>query len=218
MIRKGRALTLLLFSINRFMNSDIRRYLTLVENSTTPLIVVDVQPEYSSHIRFAPKLMSFINQHKGPVLMFINAEETQVSNDTRSDCVEYWLDNGLDEEKLYQLRVVDKGYGHFRAWMDFVSEETIVRVARFMIENRIEDSRDIEMETGTTLEQLMGADYNPDCEHDPLFLNWVDFDLLRQMRGAMLCGGGRDECLAEVRIMLDILDIPHTLLSEFIYG
>jgi hypothetical protein len=99
-----------------------------------------------------------------------------------------------------------------------VGEDAIMKVAQFMIQHNIEDSRDIEAETGTTLQELMGEDYNPDCEHDPLIVNWLDYDLMRMMDGAMICGGGFNECLAEVRIMLEVLGVRYTLLQHFVYG
>lgn len=34
----------------------------------------------------------------------------------------------------------------------------------------------------------------------------------------MICGGARDECLAEVMLMLDILGMPFEPLSNTIYG
>jgi len=33
----------------------------------------------------------------------------------------------------------------------------------------------------------------------------------------LLVGGGRDECLREVQLLLEILDIPYTTFSPFVY-
>jgi hypothetical protein len=203
----------------KYRMHSIRRYMMILnEAENVPLIVVDVQPAYAAHIIFpVHTLMEFINQHGGQILMFVNAEDTGVTDDTKGDIIEFWVENGLNEDLIDNLLIVDKGYAYMRAWMDFVSEDVIIRVARTMIQHDITDSRQFEEDEGIPLEKIMGQDYDERCEGDPLIINWVDFDTLRRFGKGYLCGGGRNECLAEVRLMMDILAIPYRLLEKFIY-
>jgi hypothetical protein len=102
--------------------------------------------------------------------------------------------------------------------MDYLSDpETILRVRRFMLQHGVQDSRDIEEKTGQSLEAAMGNDDDPACENDPLYMGWLEAETLARFPNPMVCCGGRQECLAEVLLLLDMLNISYTPLPQFIY-
>lgn len=140
----------------------------LTEGLNYPIIVVDVQPEYSGindgdeNPVFA-EIIQFVNNQTGPVLMFVNAEDQGLSGDTVQDIQQYWNDTVCPEEERYsydeetdeyientdcpsinwnRFSIVDKGYGYLRGWMDTgVPDSTIIKVIREMYQQKVSDSR-----------------------------------------------------------------------------
>jgi len=191
----------------------------LDELNYRPLVVVDVQPAYKSYCdHIVQPLMKYINRYRGPILMLVNAEESGVSDDHKDDIIYYWIENGLNEKKLDYLNITDKGFGFLRAWMDLTTEENIIKIGQFMISRNLTDNREIEERGISTLEELLGDEYEESLEGDPLILNWLDWNLIRsQYNGSQLCGGGRYECLREVELMFKILRVKYTILEKFVY-
>lgn len=185
-----------------------------------PLIVVDVQPAYESWVvrKFPPMyLAEFMNRHNGPILMFVNAEQEGMTEDTKNSIYYWWIDNGMDPDvwERSNFTYYDKGYGYMRSWMDYGKDpSTIIRTIRYMFQKKVWDSRDIDPEE---LEEVVGPEWNPWMEDDPLFVNWVGIDLLRRHSG-YICGGGRHECLREVTLMMNAFNIKYKMLERFVYG
>jgi len=73
------------------------------EGLNHPCIVVDVQPEYSgmhdgNENAIFPRTIEFVNKQKGPVLMFVNAEDQGLTGDTIQDIKLYWEDTIRGED------------------------------------------------------------------------------------------------------------------------
>ncbi|MBL6077727.1 hypothetical protein JMJ56_06895 [Belnapia sp. T18] len=58
---------------------------------------------------------------------------------------------------------------------------------------------------------------DPACEDDRLYLGWLEPQTLACFPNPLVCGGARQECVAEVLLMLNILSISYTPLEQFIY-
>jgi len=77
----------------------------IVEGRAHPVIVVDVQPEYSGMMdgdenSVFTEIINFVNQQTGPVLMFVNAEDQGLSGDTINDIQTYWEETvGFDDDE-----------------------------------------------------------------------------------------------------------------------
>lgn len=197
--------------------SDLRQPLT--EGSTTPIIIVDVQPAYANAIDFnVSELANLMNWHRGKILMFANAEVEGLTQDTQDDIYFWWTEQGMDSDvwERPNFTYFDKGYGYLRSWMDEeISPAAIIRTIRYMFQKREHDSREIPPEE---LAQVVGEDEWQDwMVDDPLITNWVGIDLLHQHRG-FICGGGRNECLREVTLMMNAFNLKYKLMSRFIYG
>ena len=197
------------------------------------VIVVDIQPEYANGIRFdIGEFSDFLCQmlergkrvlyfHNGPDLGMSNADQIKqyLLNYDEEEMYDY--DDEYDdyatkpevEEKMYALNNItfyDKGYGFFRGWMDSgIDESIIIRAVREMIMRRVNDSRELPEEV---LEDL-----GVDGMSDDINLPHIDIGQLRQFSGAFLCGGGVNECLREVQLLMSALNIRTTVMSQFTF-
>jgi molybdopterin converting factor small subunit len=61
----------------------------------------------------------------------------------------------------------------------------------------------------------------PDLEDfgfdDSINLPDISMSVLKKFKGSYLIGGGKTECLAEVKLLMDTLNINYTLVKNFIY-
>jgi len=218
----------------------------ITEGKNHPIIVVDVQPEYSGihdgdENPVFEEIIHFVNNQTGPVLMFVNAEETGIAMDTKQDIKMYWEDTicGIkseedryeydeeyddyvrkecDEINWQRFDVVDKGYGYFRSWMDHgVDEHKIIQVIRLMYQQKVQDSRDLfggenTEEYNQYMMQLLG-----ETPSDIISVNWTSVAQLRKFNGAYIVGGGRDECLREVELLMNAFNIKYKRIDELVY-
>ena len=185
----------------------------LVEYASKSTIVVDVQPAYEKYIRFdMDKFSDFLNKQKS-ILYFFNGPD--LGNEAEMD-VMYWLmDYGVDDDTIDRIKFIDKGYGFFRNWMDVgVGESTIQKAIIHMVKNRKYDSRDIDEDEW--LEMFPELE-NYDVLDDGIYLPDISIGKLKNWSGSYLCGGGKDECLKEVQLLMNAFNIKYKLVREFIY-
>lgn len=133
------------------------------------------------------------------------------SNDILNFIIEEGLD--YDEEKVDKLPYMtfyEKGYAFYRDMMDSgYSSDDIIKLIKFMIENKYKTSEDLSEEEW---EELDIEDPSP----NRIFIPGVLTEL-KKYNNIVLCGGGRDECLKEIEICLDVLGKPYKLLNKFVY-
>jgi hypothetical protein len=203
------------------------------EGRAHPVIVVDVQPAYCNN-PVCLRIIDFVQAQTGPVLMFVNAEDQGLTEDTVSDVQQWWEEQagGEWDDKTEQyisainwdrFTVVDKGYGYFRAWMDSgIDPSAIIRTIRLLYQNRMHDSRQLfggedsdTYEAG--MQDLLGTSYNPSMLSDPLSVNWTSVVQLRRFNGAYLVGGGREECLREVELLMNAFNIRYRRVDRLVY-
>ena len=53
---------------------------------------------------------------------------------------------------------------------------------------------------------------------DPLIVNWVSVGQLRKFNGAYIMGGGRNECLREVELLMNAFNIKYKRIDSLVYG
>jgi len=188
------------------------------------MIVIDVQPFYHNHHKhIVPRLIEHVNQMTGDVLWFHNGCNVGIE-DTVHEQKMYLLENGMDEDRLDEITFVEKDYAFFRGWMDNgIDEDIIIAAGKYMYKNRINDSRDLEVEDFVKF--LPRPERDTFTDEDELYknedaLHWPDIDInkLKRYNNAYLVGGGRDECLEEMRLLLEMVGMKYKLLNEFIYG
>ena len=214
-------------------------FAVLAEGRNQPVICVDVQPEYSGHLDgdenpVFEHIIKFVVGQTGPVLMFVNAEDQGLSGDTVADVKLYWEDTVRGEEwnpddwnpdpiDWNRFKIVDKGYGYLRSWMDQgVSPAAIIKTIREMYQQRVNDSRHLfggegpEYEEG--IQKLLGWEYQPWMLEDGIFTEWTSIAELRRFSGAYIVGGGRNECLREVEILMSAFNIKYKRIDSLVYG
>ena len=210
------------------------------EGKNHPVICVDVQPEYSGmndgdEDPTFVEIINFVADQTGPVLMFVNAEDQGMTRDTVSDIQVYWNDTLCDADWEYdeetdehimpdckkemdwnRVQIVDKGYGYFRMWMDEgVSPKSIIRVIRYMYQNNHDSSEEIDHEI---LKQLVQESEFETCIGDDLYINWTSVAQLKKFNGAYIVGGGREECLREVELLMSAFNIKYKRIDSLVYG
>lgn len=218
----------------------------ITEGLAHPIICVDVQPEYSGindgcEGGLFDEIIQFVCKQTGPVLFFVNAEDQGLSGDTIQDIQLYWDDTigtpgeeGEDENGEYyyseptspidwrRFTIVDKGFGYLRAWMDRgVPDNIIVQTIREMYRQKVQDTRDLEfpgnMQERTPMQsQIMGA--IEEMDGDPMSVGWTSVAQLKRFNGAYLVGGGRQECLREVELLMNAFNIRYKRVDSLVYG
>jgi hypothetical protein len=53
---------------------------------------------------------------------------------------------------------------------------------------------------------------------DPLIVGWVAMDQLKRYNNCYLIGGGRQECLKEVALLMNAFNIKYKMIDDLIYG
>lgn len=218
----------------------------LTEGLSHPIICVDVQPEYSGmndgdENPLFTEIINFVVKSTGPVLMFVNAERDGVSGDTVQGIKQYWEDTICPEDERYsyddetdeytenpncptinwsRFQIADKGYGYLRAWMDRgVEVSTIIATIREMYQQKVNDSRQLQFppfNRRTTQQSLiMGA--IEEMGDDPLITEWTSIAQLKRFSGAYIVGGGREECLREVEILMSAFNVKYKRIDSLVY-
>ncbi len=199
----------------------------LFEGKNTPCIVVDVQPAYvkiphgygDTNENMFKKMAQFLNKQTGPILMFVNADDQQMTEDSIPDIKLYWEEE-LEFENWSRVTIDDKGYGYLRAWMDGgVKDSDIIKTIRLMYQNKFTDSRQL-FSDAEDYEQAMQQFIPGDYENwdDAISVEWTSVSQLKRFSGAYIMGGAREECLKEVELLMSAFNIKYKEISEFIYG
>lgn len=205
----------------------------LNEGKSHPIICVDVQPEYANfgnNKRKCEEIINFVTSSTGPVLMFVNAEETGVSSDTIYDVKQYWEETvgyEYDEENdeyiepidWSRYKIVDKGFGYLRPWMDEgVDDASIIKTIRALYQYKFSDSRQlIDVNGQNILQDMLGENYRDWMEDMPISVEWISVTLLKQFNGAYIVGGGKDQCLREVELIMNAFNIKYKRISSLVY-
>jgi len=201
------------------------RYHNLLEGQNSRCIVVDVQPIYTglydgNELTWIDELMQWLNR-QGPILMFVNADDTGMTDESIGEIQQYWEDSGFDPGNWNRTEVVDKGYGYFRAWMDEgVPDNVIIKVIRLMYQQKVTDSRELfdGDESDDYVEKMTQLGVPEEMLDDGLSVEWTSVAQLKKYNGAYLMGGGREECLKEVQLLMNAFNIKYKLVQDFIYG
>lgn len=187
------------------------------------LCVVDIQPEYKSGFSyFLQDFISFLNENYDSLsnlTFFYNGHDT-LGMISESDYKWWWVENGLDERIIDEAIFYDKGYAFFRYCIDSgINDNQISNLIKFMIDNNINDSRDLTKEFWDNFIESYGdedirglLEISDDCISIP--------DLMDELKGynnIIVCGGGVDECLKEVEIALNALNKNYTVLTKYTY-
>lgn len=178
---------------------------------TTGLLVVDVQPMYDSSCGWmAKKVAQRINNTVKPVsIVWVGAGMT---DDTEDDVREYLRAHGARPGRLAQANFVEKDFGFFRPWMDYgVDRDDIVKVGSYMMQHGISSSEDVD------LDALYQGDVPDVPRADRLSRPWFESRRLLSLDEFETCGGGSEQCLAEMELWLEMQRKPFRRLDSMVY-
>jgi len=204
------------------------------------LIIVDIQPAYQDSCNyFMDDFIESIANFEGQILYLYNGEnmgfedEDQLrswlidkamflyedQNEYNEDTDEYSQSPQLLKfiEKLDEINFVEKEYGFIRDTLDAGYKEDTLEIVKYLLSNDITDIRDVPEED---LEQLnIDEKLKNDLLKENLSITLPSFDhnILINWNRATLIGGGRNECLLEIEIMMKAMNLQYSTFDEFIY-
>lgn len=205
---------------------SLQKLLSEQSFSGKTFISVDIQPEYESSFGFKTyQFTSFLSEiyvSVNRILFLYNGADT-LGMISENDYKIWLMENELSEEILESAVFYDKGYAFFRYCMDSgIDEDSVANFVRFMYENDIRDSRDLDRSVWAKyLRQYRRTDKkevydllktSEDTIHIPDLM-----DFLKRYNDIVLTGGGVNECLKEVEIALKALNKPYSVYSKFTY-
>ena len=187
--------------------------------SGSKLIVVDIQPAYEKECkRFKNKFFEDLINFNGKVLYLFNGPDMGYNDD--KNVIEDWIreETGEWEIDLSNIEFIEKEYGFFCDIMDSgYDESNIIDLVGWMIDNDKYDVRDI---SEKDLKNIINDEYLiHEILNERIFLSLpqFDIDILKRFNGASICGGGRNECLAEIQILLEAMRIKTKVINKYVY-
>jgi hypothetical protein len=211
----------------------INKYLQFIKESksTNTIINVDIQPEYEKYAREKGfnihKWVNYVNEkyESGNKIIFLYNGHDTLDMVTEYDYKNWLIDLGLNEDIIDQAIFYDKGYAFFRYCIDSnIDKNSIADIVRFMYQNNITDSRDINSNFWNKFRKEYPDDYYSTGELRNLLENSSDMisipelmDFIKKYSDIILLGGGIDECLKEVEIALIALNKSYEVEHDFTY-
>ncbi len=193
----------------------------LTEANRQSVILVDFQPAYDSdnwgYREALENTIQYLNEKRpSQITVFFNGADVGIE-DTQHDVAYHYMEYGLEEDIVDSFNMIEKGYAFLRGWMDQgVQEDMIIKTVRYMVSNRMYDSRDIEEEV---LEELSNGQYDiDDLMTDHIYIPDISLKMLKQLSGSLIGGGGKHECLKEITLMMNAFNIKYKMVQDWIYG
>ena len=197
----------------------------LLEANRNKIILVDFQPAYLGggygHDEALSNTVDSLNKmNPTDILVFYNGEDVGIE-DTADEVRVMYIEAGLDEDIASRMEMREKSYAWLRNFMDEgMDASIIIAIIRYMVMNRINDSRDIEPETMT---QIIGEDNYKEWEHlieggDMISIPDIAINELKSLSGALIGGGGKHECLKEIQLLMNAFNIKYKQVEAWMYG
>jgi hypothetical protein len=182
------------------------------ESASKRLIIVDVQPSYAKVIPWIKEFPQFVDQYS-EILTLYNGPDLGMEN--KSEIAKFYWRNGMKKETIYRMKWFQKNYAFFRDLMDQCwLREYIVKIARYMLRNKINDIRQLSKEDVKKINvpDLLYNELEKYGFYIPDLANYI-----RKWNGADICGGGFHECLDEVMILADAMRLKFNIIHKFTY-
>lgn len=202
----------------------LKTILDEIKKMPNDLIIVDVQPAHSSAFKntFIQNFSSYLNEYSFKTITYLyNGSEIGYTDD-KFNLIEWLVDElGVNEYVVEKIYFYEKVYGYFRSIMgrNNISDSDIIRVIKYMLKTDTWDSREIEEENwnkyklSTEIKEI-AFDYEDNIYlPDPTLI-----DLMKKRNSPILIGGGKDECLKEIELLLVALGKNPKLNYKLIYG
>lgn len=189
------------------------------------LICVDIQPSYEKYISFLNELLFALNDFEGEILYLFNGPEQGYESEQE---LKYWLidrqivlgiidENGENDELIDRINFVEKSYGFLRDVIDEGYVDETIKLTRYMLKHDINDSRDIDIHIMKRFK--IDDELKEKLIHGSLALQLPEFDqrVLMQYDNCTLIGGGENECLLEIEVLMKAMILKYKRFNQFIY-
>lgn len=210
----------------------------IVEGASVNLLIVDVQPEYKNWCdRILPGVQNLIEKCRAKIVIIYNdfgggdemvdvqhylagVSEEDLYGEYNDETDEYdEAEQTVLQQKLQNATYYQKEFGFLRPFMDHgISDAVLIEIMRAMYQNKVNDSRDLELES---MSERVQQDLNRNgirWEDEGISLqDWIPITLLKQLSPFYLVGGGRDECLREIELVCNTFNIRYTRVDSLIY-
>ena len=194
------------------------------------LLIIDVQNSYMEWILqndLLTKIPQLSQNYSNIYYLWDNVSGQDLYDELPQDWIEGEFDedgNEIEDTIFYNRvnKVIDKQYGFFRGLMDHpdTEDDDIILLGKFILKHNLYDCREIFNDSET--EVLFKKEFknspliNIDFES---YTMYVPTELLEDLseNTYTLVGGGLNECLKEVSLLLKIGNIEHTIIHEYCY-
>ena len=105
--------------------------------------------------------------------------------------------------------------------MDYgVDHAAIIRTIREMYQQKVTDSRELfdGEDSEDYIEQMGKLGIPEEVLSDAISVEWTSVAQLKRFSGCYIMGGGKNECLKEVQLLMNAFNIKYREVEEFIYG
>ena len=92
-----------------------------------------------------------------------------------------------------------------------------------MYQNKVNDSRELfggedSDDYALNFEQFIGPEFERWMLSDGITVNWTSVAQLKRFSGSYIVGGGRNECLREVELLMNAFNIKYRRIDSMVYG
>lgn len=210
----------------------------IIESTNTNLLIIDVQPEYDNWCKqLIPGVTKMIEQSNGRVVIVYNDFGGGDSADNvyhylaghDEDYDGYDYDEETDdyvaavptnlETKLQSAEYMQKEFGFLRTMIDQnINDAIIIEILRTMYMHKVNDSRDLELETMSAKVQTEIENNNYDWDSEGISVqDWIPIRFLKSISPFYMMGGGRNECLREIELLCNAFNIRYKRFNSLIY-
>lgn len=96
---------------------------------------------------------------------------------------------------------------------------TIIKIIRELYSQKKTDSRDLEFPSfgKRTEQQSIVMHAIEEMNDNNITVNWTSISQLKQFNNSYIMGGGRNECLREVELLMNAFNIKYKRINSLVY-
>lgn len=181
------------------------------ESTNTKLIIVDVQPAYKKHIWWLNRFPELVNQYAN-ILVLYNGPD--LGFEDKYGIAKFYLSLGIPREKIRSMKWFEKSYAWFIEAIEKFGHDEAVKIVRYMLVNKKRDIRDFTRKDFSKI-NVPGLTYSKE-ESMALYLTEL-YGIINKWNGADICGGGVNQCLAEVLVLAEAMKLKLNVIHQYTY-